>query len=63
MLDGDEDRVVLVVDDRAAGLGAGRDGLVLARLDGDRSPAAVEVIPTMLVQRGSGEIPPAAPPA
>jgi LacI family transcriptional regulator len=31
--------------------------LLLARLDGDQSPARVEVVPSILVPRGSGEIP------
>jgi LacI family transcriptional regulator len=31
--------------------------LLLARLDGDRSPVRVEVVPSTLVARGSGEIP------
>ena len=31
--------------------------LLLARLDGDASPARVEVVPSTLLARGSGEIP------
>jgi LacI family transcriptional regulator len=31
--------------------------LLLARLDGDASPARIEVVPSTLVARGSGEIP------
>jgi LacI family transcriptional regulator len=31
---------------------------LFARLDGDRSPAAVYPVPTRLIRRGSGEIPP-----
>jgi len=31
---------------------------VFARLDGDRSPAARTIVPTRLIERGSGEIPP-----
>ena len=32
--------------------------LLLARLDGDESPVRVETVPSTLVRRGSGEIPP-----
>ena len=31
---------------------------VFARLDGDRTPAARTIVPTRLIERGSGEIPP-----
>jgi LacI family transcriptional regulator len=33
--------------------------LLMARLDGDGSPVRVEVVPSTLIARGSGEIPPA----
>jgi LacI family transcriptional regulator len=32
--------------------------LLFRRLDGDRSPSARHIIPTMLITRGSGEIRP-----
>jgi LacI family transcriptional regulator len=34
--------------------------MLFRRLDGDESPSRVHVLPTELVQRGSGEIPPPA---
>lgn len=33
-------------------------GLLFARLDGDRSEPTIQVVPTSLIARGSGEIPP-----
>ncbi len=50
-------RITVVRQDTHA-IGTHAIDRLLARLDGDQSPAAIEVIPTALVQRGSGEIPP-----
>ncbi|NJP88305.1 LacI family transcriptional regulator [Nonomuraea sp. FMUSA5-5] len=46
-----------VAQDPAA-VGAAAAGLVLARLDGDRSRARRVTVPTRLIVRGSGELPP-----
>jgi LacI family transcriptional regulator len=32
--------------------------MLFARIDGDRSPARTVVVPTRLIARGSGELPP-----
>jgi LacI family transcriptional regulator len=50
-------RVTVVRQDTQA-IGRHAIDRLLARLDGDKSPPRVEVVPTTLVQRGSGEIPP-----
>ena len=50
-------RVTVVRQDTHT-IGAHAFDRLLARLDGDRSPASIEVVPTTLVQRGSGEITP-----
>lgn len=47
-----------VVSQDAEHLGNTAAELVFARLDGDRSGARTEVLPTELVARGSGELPP-----
>ena len=44
-------------------IGARAIDLLLARLDGDGSPIRVEVVPSTLVARGSGEIPVSRPSA
>ncbi|MET0839033.1 MAG: LacI family DNA-binding transcriptional regulator [Marmoricola sp.] len=52
-----EPRVTVVRQDTHT-IGATAFDRLLARLDGDDSPAIVEVVPTSLVTRGSGEIRP-----
>ncbi|MEA2635000.1 MAG: LacI family transcriptional regulator, partial [Chloroflexota bacterium] len=41
-----------------AAMGTAAAELLFSRLDGDRSPTAHRIIPTRLIARGSGEIPP-----
>jgi len=53
-------RVTVVAQDPAE-LGRQAAGLLFQRMDGDSAPARRIVIPTRLVQRGSGELSPAAP--
>ena len=53
------DPPVSVVAQDAAVLGRTAAELLFARLDGDRSPFRNVVVPTRLIPRGSGEIPPA----
>ncbi|PRX53300.1 LacI family transcriptional regulator [Nonomuraea fuscirosea] len=59
------DPPLTVVAQDPAAVGAAAADLVLSRLDGDRSRARRVVVPTRLLTRGSGELPPpgAAPPA
>jgi LacI family transcriptional regulator len=52
-------RITVVRQDTHA-IGTSAIDRLLARLDGDRSPASTHVVPTSLVRRGSGEIPPPA---
>ncbi|MEU0571321.1 LacI family DNA-binding transcriptional regulator [Nonomuraea sp. NPDC005983] len=52
--------LTVVAQDPAAIGGAAAD-LVLARLDGDRSKARRTLVPTRLIVRGSGELPPLRP--
>ncbi|MER6951265.1 LacI family DNA-binding transcriptional regulator [Nonomuraea sp. NPDC000554] len=52
--------LTVVAQDPAAIGGAAAD-LVLARLDGDRSKARRTLVPTRLIVRGSGELPPPRP--
>ena len=48
--------VTVMAQDPAA-IGRAAAGILFARLAGDTSPTATTIIPTRLVQRGSGEIP------
>jgi LacI family transcriptional regulator len=50
-----EPRVTVVRQDTHT-IGANAFDRLLARLDGDHAPASIEVVPTTLVKRGSGEI-------
>ncbi|WUH89708.1 LacI family transcriptional regulator [Streptomyces sp. NBC_00433] len=52
-----EPPLTVIAQDPAA-LGAAAARTVLARLDGDRTRPRAEVVPTRLVLRGSGELPP-----
>ncbi|MFC5831837.1 LacI family DNA-binding transcriptional regulator [Nonomuraea insulae] len=52
------DPPLTVVAQDPAGVGAAAAELVLARLDGDRSKARRATVPTRLIVRGSGELPP-----
>ncbi|WP_218135746.1 LacI family DNA-binding transcriptional regulator [Nonomuraea jiangxiensis] len=52
------DPPLTVVAQDPAGMGAVAAQLVLARLDGDRSRARRSLVPTRLLPRGSGELPP-----
>lgn len=47
-----------VIEQDAAALGRTAAELLFARLDGDRRPAQRVVLPTRLIARGSGELPP-----
>jgi LacI family transcriptional regulator len=47
-----------VVAQNATALGRTAAELLFARIDGDRSPSKRVVVPTTLVERGSGEIAP-----
>lgn len=47
---------VTVVRQDTHAIGVNAFDRLLARLDGDHSPTSIEVVPTSLVQRGSGEI-------
>jgi LacI family transcriptional regulator len=49
--------VTVVAQDPAA-IGRTAASVLFARLAGDRGPAAVHIVPTTLIRRGSGEIPP-----
>lgn len=49
---------VSVVAQDPAAIGRIAAGLLFARINGDESPPAVRLVPTTLVRRGSGEIPP-----
>jgi LacI family transcriptional regulator len=49
--------VTVVAQDPAA-IGRTAASVLFARLAGERSPTAVHVVPTTLIRRGSGEIPP-----
>jgi LacI family transcriptional regulator len=51
-----EPPVSVIAQDPAA-IGARAAEVLFRRIDGDRSPASVHVIPTVLIPRGSGEIP------
>jgi LacI family transcriptional regulator len=51
--------ISVIVQD-GEGMGRLAAEILFRRLDGDESPAATYVLPTELVQRGSGEIPPPA---
>ncbi|MER6830586.1 LacI family DNA-binding transcriptional regulator [Streptosporangium sp. NPDC000563] len=53
--------LTVVAQDPAA-IGRAAAGLLKGRLDGERSRARTVVVPTRLIVRGSGEIPPAAVP-
>ncbi|WP_344874137.1 LacI family DNA-binding transcriptional regulator [Nonomuraea antimicrobica] len=55
-----EPPLTAVAQDPAA-VGTAAAELVLARLDGDRSKARRAIVPTRLVVRGSGELPPPTP--
>jgi LacI family transcriptional regulator len=48
---------VTVLAQQPAHMGRIAAELLFARLEGDRSPAEVHVIPSLLMRRGSGEIP------
>jgi LacI family transcriptional regulator len=50
--------VTVVAQDPAA-IGRTAASVLFARLAGERSPTSVHVVPTTLIRRGSGEIPPA----
>ncbi|TDC05093.1 LacI family transcriptional regulator [Nonomuraea longispora] len=52
------DPPLTVVAQDPARMGAAAADLVLSRLDGDRSKARRQVVPTRLIVRGSGELPP-----
>ncbi len=52
------DPPLTVVAQDPAAIGAAAAELVLSRLDGDRSRARRTLVPTRLVVRGSGEVPP-----
>jgi LacI family transcriptional regulator len=52
-----EPGITVMAQDPAA-MGRAAAELLFRRIDGDRSPSVHEVIPTRLVTRGSGEIPP-----
>jgi LacI family transcriptional regulator len=52
---------VTVVAQDPAELGRQAAGLLFQRTDGDSAPSRRIVIPTRLVQRGSGEVSPFAP--
>ncbi|GAB2922650.1 LacI family DNA-binding transcriptional regulator [Nonomuraea fastidiosa] len=52
------DPPLTVVAQDPAGIGGAAAELALARLDGDRSRARRTVVPTRLIARGSGELPP-----
>ncbi|NUP65800.1 MAG: LacI family DNA-binding transcriptional regulator [Nonomuraea sp.] len=52
------DPPLTVVAQDAAAMGAAAATLVLSRLDGDRSKARRSTVPTRLIPRGSGELPP-----
>jgi len=49
--------ITVIAQDPAA-MGTTAAELLFGRLDGDRSPTVHRVIPTRLIQRGSGEIQP-----
>jgi LacI family transcriptional regulator len=49
---------VTVVAQDVAGLGRTAAELLFARLDGGRGPSRQVVVPTTLIERGSGELPP-----
>ena len=51
--------VTVVAQDPAA-IGREAAEILFARLAGDTSPTATRIVPTMLIQRGSGEIRPSA---
>jgi LacI family transcriptional regulator len=55
------DPPVSVIAQDPPSLGRTAAGLLLARLDGEESPTRHVVVPTRLVARGSGEIPPPGP--
>ena len=52
-----EPGITVMAQDPAA-MGRAAAELLFRRIDGDRSPSVHEVIPTRLITRGSGEIPP-----
>ena len=52
--------VTVVAQDPAA-IGRTAANLLFARIDGDTSPPVVRLVPTTLVRRGSGELPPRRP--
>jgi LacI family transcriptional regulator len=54
-------RVSVVAQDPTA-IGRAAAELLFARLDGDHRPPRHVVVPTRLIARGSGELPPGAPP-
>lgn len=49
---------ITVIRQDAAAIGQAAAGLLFARIDGDTAPPVVRLVPTDLVRRGSGEIPP-----
>jgi LacI family transcriptional regulator len=53
--------VTVVAQDPAA-IGRTAASVLFARLAGERGPTTVHVVPTTLIRRGSGEIPPLTPP-
>ncbi|RAJ45640.1 LacI family transcriptional regulator [Kitasatospora sp. SolWspMP-SS2h] len=52
-----EPAVTAVAQDPVA-IGTAAAGIALARLDGDHSRARTVTVPTRLIPRGSGELPP-----
>ncbi|MGH3415247.1 MAG: substrate-binding domain-containing protein, partial [Actinocrinis sp.] len=52
------DPAITVVAQDPAGLGRRSAELLFARLTGDDSPPRTVMLPTVLVPRGSGELPP-----
>jgi LacI family transcriptional regulator len=49
---------ITVVAQDAAAIGRTAATLLFARIDGDASPPGVRLVPTTLIRRGSGELPP-----
>jgi LacI family transcriptional regulator len=55
------DPPVTVIKQDLACIGRTATDRILARIDGDRSPAVHQIVPAALIRRGSGEIPPTTP--
>lgn len=49
---------ITVVAQDARAIGTRAAEILFARIDGDQSPTSLHVIPSLFVQRGSGEIRP-----